>query len=114
MEKMDKVISGLTQCSSGGCEGCPYLNTMGCIANLASDALEAINTLNSRIGFEVRPDAIVMTATGTAAQAQRQGYHLGRMSMAEEIEKNLLYESLLSPKIKEVIHGAMMKEEWNR
>ena len=55
MEKLDKVIAGLVQCSSENycCPGCPYEDLMECDDRLMEDALELIRILEAERDFAV-------------------------------------------------------------
>lgn len=56
MEKLDKVIDGLTLCSSENicCAGCPYESLEWCEDQMALDALEIIKVLKAERDFAVR------------------------------------------------------------
>jgi len=57
----------------------------------------------STLGMKITADGITFTAEGDAKQGEQRGLLLGKTMMLEHIEKELLYENLLTDEVRAVL-----------
>ena len=88
-------------------EECPYLDKSGgsltCCEKGADDALALLREQDSTLGMHIHTDGIDFVATGDAKQGEDRGYVLGKATMYDHIEKELLYADLLTDDVKAVL-----------
>ena len=75
---------------------------------LESDLKETLEELankekDSMLGMKMTADGITFTAKGDAKQGEQRGLLLGKTMMHEHIEKELLYEKLLTDEVRAVL-----------
>ena len=58
---------------------------------------------DSTLGMKITNEGIYFTATGDAKQGEDRGFILGKAMMYEHIEKELLYEGLLTDSIRSAL-----------
>ena len=97
MDKLEKVIKGLTQCTMEGipderCENCPYFFCMPCINTLMADALELLKEQQEQKEKWIRDiDLYIADAEDSAknpAVRSGKGYAVGLsygLTIAKEI-----------------------------
>ena len=115
MSKLEKVIKGLECCSNTGkgrCESsdCPYwIDSICCIDEMQSDALELLKELSSTIGIVQTATSLTFTATGDAKKGEERGLLLGKAEMYETISQALVRRGLMTKEVREVIKGISIR-----
>ena len=64
---------------------------------------------NSTLGIKITADSITFTAKGDAEKGEQRGIMLGKAIMYEHIEKELLYENLLTDEVRTVLNKVKRK-----
>lgn len=118
MADREKVINGLNHCFHGqeccGDTECPYyiehLSDSCCLEdcqeNLKADVIAMLKEQQNLLGIQQTADSITFISSGTAQQGEERGLMLGKLTMHEWLEKELLYRGLLTDEIRAVFNEA--------